>query len=240
MSPRKPRRWGRRLIVTLVVLCLLAVGVDRAAAWVAENQLATMAEQEAAKYDVRSADTSVKVGGFGFLPQLAKERFSKVTLTMKQPTFDSIPAEDLTVELGGVHVPRGLLTRDPGTAVTVDTTDVQLQLSPTELAKQAARSTGLDGLTMNVVDGNLHAKLSVRGVEAEATIRPVVENGRIVLAVDQLSDAIPSFARNAVKSQLSQGIRLPELPFGATLKQVTIEGNSVVLAATAANLKIAG
>lgn len=240
MSPRRPRRWGRRLIVTLVVLCLLAVGVDRAAAWVAENQLATMAEQEAAKYDVRSADTSVKVGGFGFLPQLAREEFSKVTLTMKQPTFDSIPAEDLKVELNGVHVPRGLLTREAGTAVTVDTTDVRLQLSPAELAKQAVRSTGLEGLTMNVVDGKLHAKLSVRGVEADATILPQVQKGRIVLAVDQLSDAIPSFIQNAIKSQLSQGIRLPQLPFGATLKQVSIEGTSVVLTATAADLKIAG
>ena len=111
-----------------VVLGVLAVAVDRAAAWVAENQLATMAEKEAAQYDVRAADTSVKIGGFGFLPQLAKERFSKVTLTIKQPTFDSIPAEDLKVELHGVQVPRGLLTRTPGTAVTIDTTDVRLQL----------------------------------------------------------------------------------------------------------------
>jgi hypothetical protein len=239
MSSRRPRRWLRRLVVTLVVLGILAVAVDRAAAWVAENQLATMAEKEAAQYDVRAADTSVDIGGFGFLPQLAREKFSKVTLTMKDPTFDSIPAEDLKVELNGVHVPRGLLTRQPGTAVTIDTTDVRLQLSPAELAKLAARSTGLSGLTMSAVDGKLHAKLSLRGVEADVTVRPQVQKGRIVLAVEQLSDAIPSFIRNAVKNQLSRGIALPKLPYGATLTQVSVEGSSIVLNASAADLKFA-
>src|SRR4051812_50103198 len=68
MSSRRPGHWLRRLVVTVVVLGVLAVAVDRAAAWVAENQLATMAENEAAQYDVRAADTSVKIGGVGGLP----------------------------------------------------------------------------------------------------------------------------------------------------------------------------
>ena len=239
MSSRRPRHWLRRLVVTVVVLAVLAVAIDRAAAWVAENQLASMAEKEAAQYDVTAADTSVDIGGFGFLPQLFKEEFSSVTLTMKQPTFDSIPAEDLKVELHNVHVPRGLLTGQAGAAVTIDSTDVRLQLSPAELAKVAVRSTGLQGLTLDVVDGKLQARLSIRGVTAEATLRPQVEKGRIVLAVDQLSDSVPSFVRNAVRNQLSRAITLPKLPYGATLKQVSVEGSSIVLSATAADLKFA-
>jgi hypothetical protein len=239
MSSRKPRHWGRRLIVTLVVLGILLVAIDRAAAWVAENQLASMANKEAAKYDVTSSDTSVKIGGFGFLPQVAKERFSKVTLTMKQPTLDKVPAEDLEVDLTGVHVPRSLLTGGAGAEVTVDTTDVRLQLSPAELAKQAARSTGLSGLTMNVVGDKLHAQLKMQGVSADATVRPEVRSGRIVLAVDQLSDNVPSFLQSTVKSQLSRGISLPKLPFGATLKGVSVDGSSVIITAAATDLKIA-
>ena len=239
MSSRRPRRWLRRFVVTVVILGCLGVAADRAAAWVAENRLATMAQEEAAQYDVRAADTSVKIGGFGFLPQLFAQKFSSMTLNMQQPTFSSIPAEDLTVDLTGVHVPRALVTGQTGTAVTVDSTDMRLKLSPAELGKLAARTTGLDDLTMRIVDGKLHARLTVSGIEADATIRPLVKNGRIVMSVDKLPDGVPSAIRDGITSLLAKGITLPELPFGASLKQVGVEGSSVVLTATAANLKLA-
>jgi hypothetical protein len=189
-----------------------------------------MAQDEAAQYDVRAADTSVKIGGFGFLPQLFAQKFSSMTLDMQQPTFSSIPAEDLTVDLTGVHVPRALLTGQTGTAITVDSTDMRLKLSPAELAELAARATGL---------GKLHARLTVSGIEADATIRPQVKNGRIVMAVDQLPDGVPAAIRDGMTSLLSKGITLPELPFAASLKQVSVDGGSVVLTATAANLEFA-
>ena len=230
----------RRLVVTVVILGCLAVGADRAAAWVAEDRLATMAADEAAQYDVQAADTKVEIGGFGFLPQVAKEEFSSVTLTMRQPTFSTVPAEDLVVRMTGVHVPRALLTGGSGAAVTIDSTDMKVRLSPAELAKLAARATGVDDLTLRIVDGKLQARFSVRGIDADATISPKVEKGRIVLAVDELSDAVPSVLRDTVSSLLARGITLPKLPFGASLKQVAVEGSSVVLVATADDLKFAG
>lgn len=239
MGSRRPRRWLRRLVVTVVVLGCLVVGADRAAAWVAEDRLATMAEDEAAKYDVQAADTNVSIGGFGFLPQVAREEFESVTLTMQQPTFSNVPAEDLTVTMTGVHVPRALVTGGSGAAVTIDSTDMKLRLSPAELTKLAARATGVDDLTLRVVDEKLHAQLAVRGVDVDATLVPKVEKGRIVLAVDQLSDAVPSALRNVVSRLLARGITLPELPFGASLKQVAVEGSSVVLVATVADLEFA-
>ncbi|WP_433161829.1 LmeA family phospholipid-binding protein [Kribbella sp. CA-247076] len=240
MGSRRPRRWLRRLVVTVVVLGCLVVGADRAAAWVAEDRLATMAADEAAKYDVQAADTSVEIGGFGFLPQVVREEFSTVTLTMRQPTFSSVPAEDLVVTMDTVHVPRALVTGGSGTAVTIDSTEMKLRLSPAELTKLAARATNLENLGLSIVDGRLHAKLSVRGREVDATLSPKVEQGRIVLAVDQLSDSIPSVIRTTVSRLLARGITLPEMPFGASLKQVAVEGNSVVLVATADNLQFAG
>ncbi|MFI7065995.1 DUF2993 domain-containing protein [Kribbella sp. NPDC050124] len=215
------------------------MGADRAAAWVAEDRLATMAADEAAKYDVQAADTSVRIGGFGFLPQVAREEFKSVTLTMQQPTFSDVPAEDLTVTMTGVHVPRALVTGGSGAAVTIDSTDMKLRLSPAELTKLAARATGVDDLTLRVVDEKLHAQLAVRGVDVDATLVPKVEKGRIVLAVDQLSDAVPSALRTVVSRLLARGITLPELPFGASLKQVAVEGSSVVLVATADDMKFA-
>jgi hypothetical protein len=226
----------RRLIVTLLVLAVLAVVVDRAAAYVAENQLASMAEKEAAQYDVRASSTSVQIGGFGFLPQLIQEDFSKVTLTMENPTFSGIPGEDLKVELHDVHVPRSLVTQQSG-AVSITTTDLRLQLSPRELGRLAATSTGLDGLSLAIVDGKLRAKTSVRGLDIDVPITPQVTEGRVVLALGQLSDAIPSYVRDAVRSQLARGITVPELPFGAQLTGISVVGESVVLTAAAKDLK---
>ncbi|NIK56814.1 DUF2993 domain-containing protein [Kribbella shirazensis] len=236
MSSRGRGRGLRRLIVTLVVLAVLAVVVDRAAAYVAENQLASMAEKEAAQYDVRASSTSVKIGGFGFLPQLVNENFSKVTLTMDDPTFSGIPGEDLKVDLRDVHVPRSLLTQQSG-AVSIATTDLRLQLSPRELGRLAAKSTGLEGLSLAIVDGALRAKVSVRGIDIDVPITPRVMEGRVVLALGELSSSIPSYVRNAVKSQLARGITVPELPFGAQLTGISVVDNSVALTAAVKDLK---
>ncbi|MEU8223561.1 DUF2993 domain-containing protein [Kribbella sp. NPDC048915] len=236
MGSRRAGRGFRRLVVTLLVLAVLAVVVDRAAAYVAENQLASMAAREAEQYDVRAADTSVQIGGFGFLPQLVKENFSKVTLTMEQPTFSGVPGEDLKVELQSVHVPRSLLTQRSG-AVTIGATDMRLQLSPKELARLAAKTTGLDNLSLVVVDGRLRARTSVRGIEIDVPILPQVQQGRIMLALGELSGRIPSAVRDVLRSQLSRGISLPELPFGAQLTGISVVDNSVVVTAAAKDLK---
>lgn len=237
MSSRKPRRWVRRLVVTLIVLGVLLVAADRAAAWAAENRLASMAEQQAARYDLTAQDTSVTIGGFGFLPQVAKEEFSSVTMTMTKPTFSEVPGENLEVKMTGVHVPRAVITGGDA-AVTVDTTDIRLALSPAEVAKLAARGTGLGGLKMEAVDGKLRAKLSVGEFAVDVAVTPTAKNGRVSLAVDDISGNVPAAARDLLKSRLARGISLPKLPYDATLKEVAVEGGNVVLIATAADLKL--
>ncbi len=238
MSSRKPRRWVRRLLVTVIVLGVLLVAADRAAAWAAENRLATMAEQQAARYEVTAQDTSVQIGGFGFLPQVAREEFKSVTMTMTKPTFSEVPGENLEVKMSGVHVPRAVMTGGNGAEVTVDTTDIRLSLSPAEVAKLAARGTGISGLTLTAVDGKLRAKLSAGGFEADLAVTPTAKNGRVALVFDEIPDNIPAVARDLLKTRLARGISLPKLPYDAKLKEVAVEGGSVVLIATAANLKL--
>src|SRR5882757_3968463 len=240
MSSSRPRRRFRGLVITVVILVVLGFIADRAAESFAEDRLAVLAEDEAAKYDLRATDTSVEVGGFGFLPQLARGEFSEVTLTMNQPTVSAVQAEDLKVTMSGVHVPREALTGDSNAAVTVDTSDVQLRLSPVALTKLVARTSGLDGLTLRIAGGKLQAQVKIQGVEAAATVQPQAQNGRIRLVVGELSGSIPSAIRELLTSQLAKGIQLPELPFGASLKQVAVEGQAVALTATAANVQLAG
>ncbi|MFC9690006.1 DUF2993 domain-containing protein [Kribbella sp. NPDC056951] len=237
MSSRNPRRWVRRLVVTLIVLGVLLVAADRAAAWAAENRLASMAEQQAARYDLTAQDTSVQIGGFGFLPQVAKEEFSSVTMTMTKPTFSDVPGENLEVKMTGVHVPRAVVTGGDA-AVTVDSTDIRLALSPAEVAKLAARGTGLGGLKMEAVGDKLRAKLTLGTFDFDVAVTPTAKNGRVALTVDEISSDVPAAARDLLKARLARGISLPKLPYDATLKEVAVENGNVVLIATAANLKL--
>ncbi|GAA0610011.1 hypothetical protein GCM10009534_50980 [Kribbella sandramycini] len=226
------------MLVTLIVLGVILVAADRAAAWAAEKQLAKMAVTQAARYDLTAESTSVDIGGFGFLPQVVREDFSSVTLNMIKPTFSEVPAEDLQVTMKGVHVPRAVIQQQSGAAVTVETTDIRLQLAPPEIAKLAARATGLDGLTMRVVDGKLMAKLSLQGVSVDTEVTPTARNGRVSLAVGELAGNVPSVVREVLEARLKRGIALPKLPYDATLKEVAVEGSSVVLIASAANLSM--
>jgi DUF2993 family protein len=156
---------------------------------------------------------------------------------MQQPTISSIPAQDLTVAMTGIQVPRELLTGDTGATVAVDSAELRLRLSPDALTK-LARTSGLEGLTLRIVGGKLQARVVVQGVEAGATVRPQAQNGRISLVVDDLPASVPSAVRDAVNSLLDKGIEVPELPFGASLKQIAVDGQSVLLTATAANVKL--
>jgi LmeA-like phospholipid-binding len=227
----------RRLIVFLIVVAVLAVVADRVAEAVAENRLARLAADEAEKYDVRAADTSAEIGGFGFLPQLARGDFSRVTLTMDRPTVSSVPAQDVTAVMSGIQVPRELLTGGTGADVVVDSTDVRVRLSPQDLTRLAARTSGLDDMTLRITGSRLQAQVEVRGVDVAATVRPQVRGNRIRLLVDDLPGQ-PEVIRDAVNSLLSRGIEMPDLPFGATLKQVSVEGESVVVTATAAEIRL--
>jgi hypothetical protein len=226
----------RALVIVVVLLACLGFAADRVAESLAEDRLAAVAQDEAARYDVRASSTSVEVGGFGFLPQLAKGEFSRITLTMQQPTFSSIPAQDLTVVMSGIQVPREVLTGGTGAGVKVTTADLKLRMSPDAL-NRLARAGGLDGLTLRIVNSKLQARLVVQGVTASATVRPQVQNGRISLVVDGLP-GVPSAIRNAVNSVLARGIVVPELPFGASVKQVAVDGQSILLTATAANFEL--
>ena len=240
MSSRRPRRWLRRLVVTLVVLAVLAIVVDRAAAYVAENQLASMAEKEAKQYDVRSAGTSVKIGGFGFLPQLVKGEFSEITVTMDQPSVSKVSAEELTMVMKDIQIPRELLTGDTSATVTVSRADVHLKMSPAALTKLTSAASGIEGLNLSAVGEKLQAKLTVRGFDATATVRPEVRNGRIGLVVENLPDGVPSQVRTVITALLARGVRIPDLPFGARVTGVDVQGQSLLVTATATDVKLSG
>jgi hypothetical protein len=240
MNARRARRGCglRALVIAVVLLACLAVVADRVAESVAEDRLATVVQDEAARYDVKSDHTTVEIGGTGFLPQLVRGEFKSVTMTMRQPTISSVPAEDLSVAMARIQVPRELLTGDTGVTVTADTANLRLRLSPESLTRLAVRTSGLDGLTLRIVDGRLQARLEIQDVQAVATVRPQVRDGRISLTVDDLGPGVPVTVRDALNSVLAAGFEVPDLPFGAALRQISVQGQSILLVAGANDVRL--
>ncbi|ONI71627.1 hypothetical protein BWI15_15815 [Kribbella sp. ALI-6-A] len=238
MSTAKPRRRGRGLLIVLVILLLIAVVGDRVAESVAEKRLATEAVNEAAQYDVTAASTTAEIGGFGFLPQLARGEFSEITVTMDRPSVSKVSAEDLTMVMTGVQVPREMLTGDTSATVVIGQADIRLRMSPDALTRLTAGASGIDGLKLTAAGEKLQA--TVRGVDAVATVRPEVRNGRIGLIVDNLPDGVPARVRTMLTALLARGIRIPELPFGATVTQAAVQGQSLVVTATANDVRLSG
>ncbi|ADB34800.1 hypothetical protein Kfla_5796 [Kribbella flavida DSM 17836] len=238
MSAGKPRRRFRTLIIVVVILALLGFVADRAAESVAENRLATVAADEAAQYDVRAASTAAEIGGFGFLPQLARGEFSEITVTMDQPTISNVAGEDVTMVMTGIQVPRELLTGGTNTTVVIDNADIKLRMTPNALTKLTAAASGLEGLQLSIVGDKLQARMSVRGFDAVATVRPQVLNGRVGLVVDALPGDVPAAVRRVVGALLGRGVRIPALPFGAKVTGAAVDGQSLVLTATASNVQL--
>lgn len=238
MSLTRPVRWLRPLVIAVVLLGCLGFVADRVAESLAEDRLAAVAEDEAATYDVHAAESSAEIGGFGFLPQLARSEFSTVTLTMQRPTVSAVAARDLTATMTGIRVPHEAVTGGSTAGVTAETAQLRLRLSPDALSKLAARTGGVDGLRLRIVNGKLRLRVAVQGFEASATVQPKAEQGRINATVDDLPPGTPDGLRDAVTTLVGKGIALPKLPFGASLRELSVEGGSVVLTAAAADVKL--
>jgi hypothetical protein len=139
--------------------------------------------------------------------------------------------------MNDIHVPRSAMTGGGGT-VTVNNADLQLRLTPASLTKLVAASSGYRNLSLKIVGQKLQATMTVRGMQASATVVPEARNGRLGLQIGELPSEVPSAVRDLIKAQLAKGIKLPELPFNATLKQFAIQDQSIVLTATAINLTL--
>jgi hypothetical protein len=240
MNPRRARRGcgPRALIVALVLLACLVFVADRAAEAVAEDRLATRAQQEAANYDVKGDRPDVEIGGTGFLPQLVRGEFKSVTMTMKQPRISSVPVDDLTVAMAGIQVPRELLTGGGSGTITADTANMRVRMSPESLTRLAIRTSGLEGLTLHVVDGKLQARVQIQGIQATATVQPQVVDGRIRLTVNDLGAGVPVTVKDALNTMLSGGFEVPQLPFGAKLRQISVQGDTIILVAGANDVEL--
>ncbi|GAA2717031.1 DUF2993 domain-containing protein [Micromonospora olivasterospora] len=230
----RPRRRGRKVLITLVVLLLVLVGLlavaDRVAAGMAERAIAEQVRQEVARQDAQSAAPSVEVGGFPFLTQVLDGRYERISIGLRDVRAsvegDALSLPELNVDARDVRASLETLRTRQGDVVA-ETVDGRGVIAYDSLAKLLDRP----GLTLNERDGKLAVtapvdvlgqKLTVTGT-AEVTVG---KEGQVSLRFADLdAEGLPQvpLARTLLNNyarSISIDVPLQDLPLHLKVREV--------------------
>lgn len=230
-TPRR-RRWPWVVLGVVVVLAVVLVVVDRVAASVAEDKVATTVSESLVEYETTAGSTSVRIRGFPFLTQAASGSFDQVDVTLNEVMVRGFALDELTAKLTDVDVPRSALTGGDAGDIVAGRVEAAGRLDPGQLGS----ALNLPDLDLRADGDRLRATgtLTLRGVaiDVDASLRPYVADGRIAAEIVELSTSageLSALARTAVEGYVAAGVAVPELPLGAQLTDVMVADGAVVL-----------
>lgn len=220
----------RAFLVLVVVLAIAAVGADR----VAERVATDRAEQRLAADGL--TDPKVDVRGFPFLTQLLARRFRDVQVTAAGLQVASGRAQEISVTGRDVTLPRG------GQA-DVASLRAQGVVPYAEVLRQAgARGIRLDAAGSGKV--RLRGSAQVLGrtlpVSAVGKVEPAGRAVRIVPTSFEMAGASvggPAVA-SALTDRFTLTYRLPGLPDGVRVEQVTPRAGGFLVLLTGRNVRV--
>jgi hypothetical protein len=248
---RPRRRRGRRLFAALIVL-LLVLGVlfvvaDRAAAAFAERAIADQVRREVAQQDVQASSPDVEVGGFPFLTQVLRERYESISIVLRD-VRGSVEGERVSVprlDVDARNVRASIETLRSGQGeVRAETVNGNAVLTYSSVAQLIDRP----GLQLSEQGGKLVVKAPLEVLGQQLTVNGTanlsVAGGKVRIAFDRLSaeglPAIPAAQAlvNAYAKQISVDLTLPELPFQLQVQQVQPRPDGLAVTATAKDVPI--
>jgi DUF2993 family protein len=234
-SQRRPRkRWGRRLLITFIVLLLL-VGIalavaDRLGASYAERVISDRVATQVANQKATSEKPDVTVEGVPFLTQVMAGKYQEIKIglrsfsgpagegkTIKMPLLD-IRAKDVRAPLDTLRSGQGSIV-----ASTVSGTGTVDYAQVTELI-------GQKGLTLKESGGKLIGSAPVQVVgqtfNVSGAANLTVKDGVVQVRFSEVTaEGLPNVAlvRNFIDSyvkQLAVDLKVPELPLKLKLQKV--------------------
>jgi DUF2993 family protein len=251
-TPRPRRRWGRRLLISLIVLLIIlgiaAVVLDRVGASVAERLISDRVSEQMRNQKATSDKPDVTVEGVPFLTQVLKGRYQEIKIelrnfagpagngkTIRLPLLD-IRAKDVRAPLNTLRTGKGDIV---ATTVTGNGTIGYAAL--TQLIAQK-------GLTLQEKNGKLVAAAPVQAlgqtfnVSGEADLS--VHDGVVQVRFSKVTAAgVPDvpLVRNIIDSyaqRLAVDLKVPALPLKLTLQKVQATPAGLVVTAGATNVPL--
>lgn len=252
-SPQRPRkRWGRRLLITFIVLLIIVVGalavVDRLGASYAEREISDRVAQQVANQKATSEKPDVTIEGVPFLTQVAKGEYQEIKIelanfagpagngkTIKMPLLD-IRAKDVKAPLDTIRSGSGDIVATTVTgAGTVDYATVE------SLVNQ-------EGVKLSEKGGKLAVTAPVKVLNQTVTVNGVadltVKDNVVSLHFEQVSapdlpqvPLVQNLLNNYAK-RLSVNIAIPALPLKLAVQKVQPTADGLVVTAGAKDVQL--
>jgi len=248
----RPRRRGRKVLITLVVLVLILGGLlvlaDRVALGVAERAIARQAEREVANQNVSSSPPEVSIGGFPFLTQVLAEKYDSITIVAHDASGEvqgeTVELPRLEIVARDVHASLETIRSGQGDVIaqTVDGTGVVGYDS-------VARFVDQPGVVLGEQNGKLTVTAPVELLGQQFTLHGVGElvvdeAGKVRMRFENLTaEGLPDIpvAQTLLTNyarQLSIQIPLPELPYQMRVTEVRPLPEGLEVSATAKDVPL--
>ncbi len=226
----------RKLVISLAVLVVLLVAVDRVAVAVAETKIS---DRMAASYQL-SAKPGVTIQGFPFLTQVIAGDYREVDVSVSRVSVGSIGLTGLHARLDGVHASLAQLLRGGMSAVTADRASGSAVIPYRELAGWLPHGIRLSRAGRDVrISGSVHV-LGMR-VPLSGTATPSVTGNGIRVVPHGLTVASGlTLPAGAVASRVGVVIPLTNLPLHLRVASVAVTGTGLRAGATARDVRFTG
>jgi hypothetical protein len=228
----------RKLLIAAIILLILGVAADFAAARVFEDRVTEVIQRE---YGLDRRPV-VQVRDFPFLPHLATGRLETVDVAATDVQAGGVTAARLVLHLHDVRAPRDVLLGERG-RVEVGRADGQVELTEAEVNRLLADR--LPGASLDVGDDGVRVRLRTellgQPVEAVATGRLGASRGAIAFAPEkvELGGGLDPALESQVAPLLAVRVPLPELPAGLRLEGVDTRPGTVIVTGRAAGVSVA-
>jgi hypothetical protein len=254
-TERRPRRrWGRRLLITLIVLLIIlgiaAVVLDRVGASIAERMISDKVAEQVANQKATSDKPDVTVEGVPFLTQVLRGNYQEIKIELKNfagPAGNgkTIQLPVLDIRAKNVKAPLDTLRTGNGDIVATTVTG-----AGTIGYAALTQLIGQKGLTLSEKNGKLVAAAPVTAlgqtfnVSGEANL--AVVNGVVQVRFAHVTAAgLPDvpLVRNLIDSyaqRLALDLKVPALPLKLTVQKVQPTPAGLVVTAGANNVSFNG
>ncbi|OAA26382.1 Protein of unknown function (DUF2993) [Frankia sp. EI5c] len=232
-------RRGLTIFLVTVVLALIVVGVlDRVAARVVADQIATRAQSS----QNLAERPDVSLAGFPFLTQVAAGRYRDVDIEVRGYEQEGVRVDRVRAELNGVRLPLSDVLRNEVERVPVDRVEAQVDLTFDDLNRYLASqqpparvSPAGQGIE---ISGNVEVLGSQYPVSGTADIGVTADAVTFTPRelASGLGTVIPSELVEPLRALLTVRVPITGLPFNMRLKSAVVGADRLTFTAGGQNV----